>query len=111
MGNIKRGLSILVLVFVTLVPAVANTLAATWTIEAVDYPDIRVGDLSSKAIAVDISGHPHIVFGGYLLYYAYYDGNSWSYETVDLQPNAGRASIILDASGKVHISYGVIGGA
>ncbi len=60
----------------------------------------------SRALAVDSSDLPHIAYGGDHLYYTYYDGANWNYETVDRSPGTGRyASIALDSSSKVHISY------
>ncbi|MEK6560031.1 MAG: hypothetical protein AABZ43_07790 [Planctomycetota bacterium] len=62
--------------------------------------------MSSRAIAVDSNNHPHFTYGGDHLYYAYYDGSSWHYETVDSSPGVGRyASIALDESDNAHISY------
>ncbi|MEK6636302.1 MAG: hypothetical protein AABY38_08075 [Planctomycetota bacterium] len=62
--------------------------------------------MSSRSIAVDSNNHPHFTYGGDHLYYAYYDGSAWHYETVDSSSKVGRyASIALDSSGKVHISY------
>lgn len=59
-----------------------------------------------RAIAVDFSGHPHIAYGGKHLYYTHHDGIAWQYETVDSSEQVGSyASIALDTSGKVHISY------
>ena len=62
--------------------------------------------MSSRSIAVDSNNHPHFAYGGDHLYYAYYDGSSWHYETVDSSPGVGRyASIALDESDNAHISY------
>ena len=62
--------------------------------------------MSSRAIAVDSNNHPHFAYGGDHLYYTYYDGSSWHYETVDSSPGVGRyASIALDESDNAHISY------
>ncbi len=82
-----------------------NTADLTWNTEAVDAPKY-FDQFSSRAIAVDASGHPHVVYGGDHLYYAYYDGTAWHYETVDSSPYVGNnASVALDKSGYVHISY------
>ena len=82
-----------------------NTSADTWKIEAVDAPKYFY-DFYSRAIAVDASNHPHIAYGGDHLYYAYHDGSKWNYQTVDTSTGVGEyASIALDTSGKVHISY------
>lgn len=85
--------------------SIANVSSDTWKIEAVDAPKYFTA-FYSRAIAVDASNHPHIAYGGEHLYYAYYDGSTWNYQTVDSSPNVGDdASIALDTSGKVHISY------
>ncbi|MCF6158792.1 MAG: hypothetical protein E3K32_09515 [wastewater metagenome] len=76
-----------------------------WDMETIDSS----GDISNfypRAMAIDSNNYPHIVYGGDHLYYAYYDGNSWNYETVDSSIEAGYyASIALDSSDKAHISY------
>lgn len=83
----------------------AHTAGITWATEYLDEPRFFDG-LSSRAIAIDADNHPHIAYGGDHLYYAYHDGSSWHYETVDPSYYVGwNASIALDASGHVHISY------
>ena len=82
-----------------------NTGLLTWNTEEVDAPKY-FGWLSSRAIAVDASGHPHVVYGGDHLYHAYHDGTSWYYETVDSSSNVGWDAVItVDTSGNMHISY------
>ena len=80
--------------------------SALWTIEAVDAPK-SFNQLSQRAIAVGkTTNFPHIAYGGDNLYHAYFDGTQWQYETVDNSSSVGEnASITLDSSGKVHISY------
>jgi len=80
--------------------------SADWTIEGVDAP-AYFNELNQRAIAIDkVTNHPHIVYGGDHLYHAYFDGDQWQYETVDNSPNVGKyASIAIDSSNKVHISY------
>ena len=85
--------------------SVAKTSSDTWEIESVDASKY-LKDLFQRAIAVDGSSNPHIAYGGDHLYYAYYDGSIWHYEMVDASPDVGSyASLAIDASGKVHISY------
>lgn len=85
--------------------AIPPPSVATWMTEVIDDPKFFT-DFYSRAIAVDTQGHPHIVYGGDHLYYAYYDGSDWQYEIADTSPKVGRyASIALDASDNVHISY------
>ena len=82
-----------------------NSLARTWTIQTVDDPK-NFSDLYPRAIAIDSGDHPHIAYGGDHLYYAYHDGTDWKFETADSSSGVGRyASIALDSSGNVHISY------
>jgi hypothetical protein len=84
---------------------VANTHAATWTSEVVVGEKI-FWRFHPRAIAVDSSNNPHIAYGDKKLYHAYYDGSSWHYEVVDSSAGVGQyASIALDSSDKVHISY------
>ena len=78
---------------------------AEWTIEAVDAPKIFTVPYQ-RAIAVDGYDKPHVAYGRDRLYYAYFDGSQWQYETVDSSPGVGYyASIALDSNNKVHISY------
>ena len=95
----------LIIIFVSLIMIFANTFANIVAIEKGDNPK-NFSDFYPRAIAVDASGHPHIVYGGDHLYYTYYDGTSWRYETVDKLSDVGKyASLALDTSGKAHISY------
>ena len=81
------------------------SLSTTWLTETVDGPK-HFSNFYSRAIAVDADGYPHIAYGEDRLYYAYYDGSNWRYETVDSSSGVGGyASIAIDLSGKVHISY------
>jgi hypothetical protein len=78
--------------------------ARTWSTEDVYAPKYFYS--YKKAIALDSSGYPHMVYGSDHLYYAYFNGTSWQYETIDDSPGTGSyASIALDGSDKVHISY------
>src|SRR3989338_4275342 len=78
---------------------------AEWTIEAVDAPKIFTVPYQ-RAIAVDGYDKPHVAYGRDRLYYAYFDGSQWQYETVDSSPGVGYyASIALDSNNKAHISY------
>jgi hypothetical protein len=92
---------LLLMLFLILAPAVTEA----WTTGEVDAPKI-FSNFYSRAISIDSSGNPHIAYGEDHLYYAYHDGSSWNYETVDSSTGVGQfASIALDSSGKVHISY------
>jgi hypothetical protein len=82
-----------------------SALSASWTTEAVDASK-DFTNFYQRAIAIDSNDHPHIAYGGDHLYHAYHDGTEWHYETVDSSTRVGwYASIALDSSGNVHISY------
>ncbi len=61
------------------------------------------------SIALDSAGNPHISYfdnTNFVLKYAYYNGSSWSIESVDTAERVGYyTSIALDAAGNPHISY------
>ena len=84
------------------------TLKATmaqWVTEAVDNPKYFTY-FGPRSIAIDSSDHPHIAYGGDHLYYAYHDGSTWHYETIDSSPDVGwYTSLALDSENNVHISY------
>ena len=83
----------------------AHTATGTWAIEAVDAPKLFPYN-TSRIIAVDAGNHPHFVYGGNHMNYAYHDGSSWHYETADASFDVGaNASLALDALGHAHISY------
>ena len=101
----NRLLTSLFLIVFSLVLCMVSTSEAAWKIKAVDAPK-QFSNFYSRAIAVDAGGHPHIAYGGDHLYYAYHDGSKWHRKTLDSSPGVGQyASIALDTSGKVHISY------
>jgi hypothetical protein len=86
----------------TIQPEVAR---AGWTIACVDCPKYFY-EMRDRSLRLDNDGHPHIVYGGEFLYYAYYDGSSWHYETVDNTLDVGAyAALALDGKGLAHISY------
>jgi hypothetical protein len=83
----------------------APETAAQWAFECVDCPK-HFTDLTDRSLRLDHNGNPHIVYGGENLYYAWHDGTSWNYDTVDNSLNAGRyASLALDSIGYPHILY------
>jgi hypothetical protein len=103
---IKTGKTALMIAIIALSVfcLLANSAIAAWTTEAVDAPGF-FGDVSSRAIAIDSNGNPHITYGGDHLYYAYHDGSSWQYETVNGTGLSETTSIAIDSLDKVHISY------
>ncbi len=79
--------------------------ADTWMTETVDGPKY-FGVSTPRAIAVDSNNHPHMVYGGDCLYYAYHDGSALHYETIDASPGVGgSASIAVDSNNSIHIGY------
>ncbi len=76
-----------------------------WVIECVDCPK-KFSEMTDRSLRLDAAGHPHIAYGRDHLYYAWYDGADWHYETADDSPNVGwYASLALDGHGYPHISY------
>jgi hypothetical protein len=88
-----------------LLPAPGPARADGWVIECVDCPKDFDG-LTDHSLRLDAAGHPHIAYGQDHLYYAWYDGVDWHYETVDRASRVGTsASLALDVAGRPHISY------
>ena len=84
---------------------ILKTTMAQWVTETVDNPKY-FSDFGPRSIAIDSNNHPHIAYGGDHLYYAYYDGSAWHYETIDSSPGVGMyTSLALDSAHNVHISY------
>ena len=74
---------------------------ATWSVESIDTSKY-FRELSSRALAIDGSGYPHIAYGKQQLYYTYYDGSSWCYETADESPDTGwYANLALDSNDRL----------
>ncbi|MEN8262450.1 MAG: hypothetical protein ABFR82_03210 [Nitrospirota bacterium] len=97
----RRAFLFLIMLSLSLAPKVTEA----WTTGAVDAPKL-FSNFYSRAIAIDGSGNPHIAYGEDHLYYAYHDGSSWNYETVDSSSGTGQyTSIAIDSSDNVHISY------
>ena len=102
----RKALSLSLVLAFLLTPLLAlqATPAAAdgWVIECVDCPK----QFGGGSLQLDAEGHPHIAYGGDHLYYAWHDGGSWHYETVDESPGVGSyASLALDGGGYPHISY------
>jgi hypothetical protein len=61
---------------------------------------------TSRSLQLDSEGYPHYAYGGDHLYYAWYDGIIWRYETVDNAAGVGAfASLALDMPDHPSISY------
>ena len=74
---------------------------STWTIQTVDAGS----DVGSIAIALDPAGNPHISYrdANAGLKHAYWTGSAWNIDQIDSE--GSWTSIVVDASGYVHISY------
>lgn len=85
---------------------IAKTAVNTWKTETVVSLSNNLY-LSSRTIAIDSDGHPHIVYcKDNRLYHAYHNGTQWQYEKVDESTFVDRgASIAVDTFNNVHISY------
>jgi len=120
-GDVKRrrclvclGIGVLVmlasLVRVTVVQATAfqspnHDGGTSWHIECVDCPK-KFANMTDRHLRLDSAGYPHIAYGADHLYYAWYDGTKWHYETVDAASRVGaHAALALDAMDFPHISY------
>jgi hypothetical protein len=83
-----------------------SAAADGWTIECVDCPKF-FQTVGNRGLQVDAEGHVHVAYaGGDFLYYASFDGASWSYDTVgECAQGDSAASLVLDATGQPHIGY------
>ncbi|HSJ53907.1 MAG TPA: hypothetical protein VLC52_09185 [Anaerolineae bacterium] len=79
--------------------------ADTWVTECADCQQY-FQPMPDRGLRLDAAGHPHVAYGGDHLYYAWHDGTSWHYETVDGSPGVGvEGSLALDGAGYPHIIY------
>lgn len=89
----------------------AQTFATTseeWHTACVECPRTFLG--SGQSLAVDSNGNPHVTYGSDHLYYGWYDGGQWHYETVDNAPKVGSySSLALDTEGNPHVVYADLG--
>lgn len=94
-----------VLAILSLFVFFVSNLQATWMIDTIH--NATYFKLENKhSIALDSMGAPHIVYGGDHLYHAYYTGGAWQEERIDSSLGVGiNASIVIDASDKIHIFY------
>jgi hypothetical protein len=89
----------------TRITQVEATVTDWWVKECVVCPK-QFSEMTDRNLRLDAEGHPHIAYGGKHLYYTWYDGLEWNYETVDSSYKVGySASLALDKYGYPHISY------
>jgi hypothetical protein len=81
------------------------TTPMMWNTQPVDPQRIFM-DMGDHSLRLDSTGKAHVAYGGDHLYYASYDGTSWSGETVDTGNNVGQyVSLYIDSEDHPHISY------
>jgi len=86
-------------------PAAYVQVSSTWMIERADAPKL-FSAIGQRSLTLDAGGHPHVAYGEDRLYYAWYNGGQWRFETVDDTPGAGsHTSLALDSLGRPHIAY------
>jgi len=79
----------------------------TWHKRTVDRDSLQ--GLSKPVVALDSLNRPYIVYSGgpaetsRQFKYAFFDGSSWNVQTIDGEGYG--ASMAVDSSGKVHVSY------
>ena len=79
----------------------------TWLIDTIEATKSFELQDSSRSMALDSSGRPHIVYGGDHLYHAFFDGAVWHTEIIDSTPGVGtQASVAIDGDDHLHIIYG-----
>ncbi|MCD4652448.1 hypothetical protein K8T06_00760, partial [bacterium] len=84
----------------------ARETSSGWSIETLDTT--RTGN--STSLILDVSDYPRIAYSNSSasnkgLYYTYFDGSSWHYETVQNEHAAYTASIAINAQNDVSIAY------
>lgn len=76
-----------------------------WWIEQVDTSH-TADEMGDRSLALDSQNRPHIAYGSDRLYYAWFDGATWTVEIADDTSGAGRfTSLALDEDDNPHISY------
>lgn len=76
-----------------------------WEFTCVDCPKF-FEDVGERSLRLDSEDHPHVAYGGDHLYYAWYDGARWIYETADSSDGVGRfAALDLGQDDQPHIAY------
>ena len=84
---------------------VAQPTVLTWSVEIVDRAKL-FRSMEDRSLALDAAGHPHVAYGDDNLFYAWHDGATWHYETVDVSTDVGEhAALGLDPQGRAHVSY------
>lgn len=85
-----------------------SVLTYTWQTDFIDDARGAFAPTQERAMRIDAAGHPHTVYGGLHLYYAWYDGAVWQTQIADNAFGVGSAaSLALEATAPYtpHISY------
>ncbi len=78
--------------------------AGGWVVSCIDCPK-NFQFITNRNLALDSLARPRVVYGYDHLYYAWHDGVTWHYETVDSSPNVGAyAALALDSEDYRHIA-------
>jgi hypothetical protein len=79
-----------------------------WFIECVDCP-ASFWRMTDNSLRLDSNDYPHVVYGGNRLFYAWFDGTSWSNETIDVTPQSGYSpALVIDSYDNPHVVYVVV---
>jgi len=78
---------------------------ADWHLERIDGGK-SFSHMTSRSLALDSAGLPHMAYGRDALYYAHHDGDAWELCTVDEARGCGlSASIAIDGHDCPHVAY------
>lgn len=84
---------------------------STWRFETI-FSSKQFSDAGPHWLAMDSMGYPHLAYGGNALYYAWFDGKAWHYDTASSENGSGKyPDLILDSNNSPHIIHakGLVG--